>query len=284
MINALLLSLAASGNAAQKVIKKYFNGKSGNKGAFIFSAGSVLTACLFFIVSGGFSFNFNAAIIPYALGFALSYGAAVVFGFLSIRDGSLSLSSLISSYSLTIPTFYGLIFLGDDADPLFFVGFALLMVSLFLINSKHGEVKITLRWVIFVTLSFLGNGICSTVQAAQQRAFGGEYKSEFMILALALVALTFIGSAYFTEREDIVPCVKVGGHLMVICGLANGVVNLTIMLLVTRMSTALIYPIISAGGIILTWLVSKLGYKENLTKKQNAALIFGIISVVLMNL
>ena len=122
------------------------------------------------------------------------------------------------------------------------------------------------------------------MQAAQQRAFGGEYKSEFMILALALVALTFIGSAYFTEREDIVPCVKVGGHLMVICGLANGVVNLTIMLLVTRMSTALIYPIISAGGIILTWLVSKLGYKENLTKKQNAALIFGIISVVLMNL
>ena len=51
MINALLLCLASSGNAAQKVIKKYFNGKSGNKGAFIFSAGSVLTACLFFIVS-----------------------------------------------------------------------------------------------------------------------------------------------------------------------------------------------------------------------------------------
>ena len=285
MLDALLLCGAAVGISAQNVLKKYYNGKTDRHGVFIFAAISAFVACLFFLISSGFKLDFCAEVIPYSLGFAVSYAAASVGSFLAIQSGSLSLTSLINSYSLVVPTFYSLIFFGESVSGIFWVGFALLMISLFLINSREGEVKITLKWVVFVVVGFLGNGICSTVQAAEQRAFAGAYKSEFMIMALTVVALSLFTASLCTERDCMGDCLKRGGHLMAGCGVANGAVNLFIMLLLVRMSSAaVIYPVISAGGIVLSWSVSRFLYKENLTKKQNLALVLGIVSVVLMNL
>ncbi len=284
MINALLLCGTAVGISAQNVVKKHYNERTERRGVFIFASASALIACLFFLVSSGFNLDFRAEVIPYSIGFAASYAAASVGSFLAIRSGSLSLTSLINSYSLIIPTFYSLIFFGEEVGIAFWIGFALLMISLFLINSREGEVKITLRWVIFVVIGFLGNGICSTVQAVEQRDFAGGYKSEFMIMALTLVALSLFITSLCTERDCMRDCVKKGGHLMVSCGVANGAVNLFIMLLLVSMSAAIIYPVISAGGILLSWAISRFLYKEKLTKKQNIALVLGIASVVLMNL
>ena len=160
----------------------------------------------------------------------------------------------------------------------------LLIFSLFLINSRGAGIKITPLWIIYVTLAFLGNGICSAVQAAQQRAMGGAYKSEFMIIALLSVSVFFTVLALVKEREDVGGCLRRGGHLMAACGIANGLVNLFVMILVTLMSAALMYPIMSAGGIILSWTVSRFLYKERLTRGQNLALVLGILSVIFMNL
>ena len=154
----------------------------------------------------------------------------------------------------------------------------------FLINSKKSVVKISLRWVVAVIISFFTNGLCTAFQNAHQRKFIGEYKNEFMISALCVVALFLFACAFFAERRDVLPCVRRGGYLMALCGIANGAVNLFVMLLATRMRASILYPIISAGGIIMNWSVSRFLYKEKLTLGQNLALIFGIAAVVLMNL
>ena len=284
MINALLLSASAIGISAQGIIKKYYNGKVGGRGVFLFTSVSVLFSCLIFVITSGGNLDFRAEVIPYSLGFAVSYGAAALVGFLAIKYGPLSITSLITSYSLVIPTFFGLIFLGEEVGFTFWIGFALLIVSLFLINSRGGEIRITPLWVVFVILAFLGNGICSAVQAAEQRAFSGGYKSEFMITALLCVSATILLLSLFTERGDAAFCLKRGTHLMAMCGCANGLVNLFIMLLVSSMSAALMYPIISAGGIVLSWGVSRFLYKEKLTLGQNIALVLGICSVIFMNI
>lgn len=284
MINIVLLCAIIVGMSAQSVIKKHYNNKSQNKGVFIFSAMTVLAACAFFVFSSGFKLRFTLEILPYALGFAASYGTATVASFIAIRSGSLSLTSLVTSYSLIIPTFYGIIFMNESASVWLWIGLALLAVSLFLINSKQGELKITFKWVIFALLAFAGNGICSTVQTVQQRTFDGQYKSELMIIALAIVALVLFGIAFFTERDGFKPCLKCGAHWMLLCGAANGAVNLFVMLLSVRMNASLMFPLISAGGIILTWVVSRFLYKEKLTMQQNIALVLGVAAVVFMNI
>ena len=284
MINAIFLSCAVLGISAQNVIKKIYNGKVSGRGVLIFGGVSVLSACLFFLFASGFELRFDSGVLPYAFGFAASYGTAIVTGVLAIRWGALSLSSLITSFSLIIPTFYGLIFLDESVSVLFWVGFSCLAVSLFLINAKSGEIKITLRWVVAVSLAFFGNGVCSAVQNSQQRSFAGEYKNELMIIALSTVAVILFIAAAFAERREALPCIKRGGYLMVLCGVANGAVNLFVMLLATRMNASLMFPIISGGGIVLTWAVSRFIYKEKLSVAQNVALVLGILAVVLMNL
>ena len=166
------------------------------------------------------------------------------------------------------------------------------MISLFLVNyrSQTGSAGMEAkgrtdpRWFLFVGLSFLGNGICSTVQTVQQKSFGGLYKSEMMIMALAIVVLVLFCMALLTERESMLPAIRRGGLLMVINGGFNGLVNLFVMLCAVIMNASIMFPIISAGGIIGTSLVSVLFYKEKLTKMQYVGLFLGIGAIVLLNI
>ncbi len=167
---------------------------------FIFSAMSVTCACLFFLIKSGFKITVSGEIVPYAILFAVGYSMAVVFNFLAISAGSLSLSSLAMSYSLLIPTAYGLIFDNDKASLFFYLGILLLVVSLFLINSKKGDNEITLKWAVFAVLSLIGNGACSTVLTVQSVHFDGKYDSGFMVIALSIVAAVLFTVAFFKEK------------------------------------------------------------------------------------
>ena len=284
LLNALLLVLVTFSVSAQSVLKKSYNVKTGHRGAFLFSAVSVLFAALFFLALSGGRLTFTMAVVPYALGFALSYGLAVLMSFLAIRCGSLSLTSLVTSYSLVIPTLYGLAFLGEKVGILFYIGLALLFISLFMMNGARRESKISLPWVAATFLAFLGNGICSTVQTVQQKTFAGQYKSEMMVLALLFVAAVMLLLALLFERDEILPAMKSGGARAALCGLLNGLCNLLVMHLAVRMNASIMFPVISAGGILLTGAASLFVYRERLSRGQSLALLLGTAAIVLMSI
>ena len=66
--------------------------------------------------------------------------------------------------------------------------------------------------------------------------------------------------------------------------MANGAVNLFVMLLTGLLPTAILFPSISAGGMAITFAIAILFYKEKLSKVQILGYMFGIISVVLLNI
>ena len=90
--------------------------------------------------------------------------------------------------------------------------------------------KFSIKWLVALFLAFMGNGMCSTVQKMQQISFDGQYKSEFMIIALVIVAIILTIAAIINKedlRVDTLPCVT----LAAISGIANGIVNLLVMVL-----------------------------------------------------
>lgn len=281
-VKIILLVGIIFGTSIQSIFKKAYN-KRGYSSVFIFSAITVASAAIFFVASAKHPLNFSLDILPYALGFAAAYCCATIFGMLAINEGSLSLTSLATSYSLLIPTLWGLLFYNDTATHWFFIGLALLLISLVLINAKGGEIKITLKWAIFVLLAFLGNGICSTVQSGYAKTHA-QGTSEFMIIALSAVFLVLLAAAFLTERGSLATSLKKNWYLMVLCGVANGAVNLFVILLSPNMNTSLMFPLISAGGIVLTSLVSIFIYKEKLSLLQYIGMVMGIGAIVFMNL
>lgn len=283
MLNIIFLIAIILGVSGQNIVKKPYTQKMGGSGVYFFNAILSAAALLFFAVTAT-KLDFDLSFIPYSVGFAASYAIATVFLVLAIAYGSLSLTSLFFSYSLMIPTLYGLVFLKDDISVVFILGLALLVVSLFLANKNDKKAKFSFKWIICVILAFLGNGMCTVVQNMQQVAFDGAYKNEFMIVALAIVALVMSIMSLIKERKAMKVYAKAGWHWALICGLLNGMVNLFVMILSRSMPVSVMFPLISAGGLVVTYLVSRFVYKESLTKLQFVGFILGLAAVVFLNI
>lgn len=283
MLNVFYLISIILGISGQNIVKKPYTKKTNGGGVYFFNTLVSATALLFFALTSA-ELHFDFSIVPYAIGFAATYSVASIFSILAIANGSLSLTSLCTSFSLMIPTFYGLIFLKDAIGLGFVPGLILLAISLFLINKPDKNARVSVKWLIFVLLAFLGNGMCTVMQNMQQRAFVGAYKSEFMILSYAMVAAVMLSMALLKDRKNLKQHVKAGWYVAPICGALNGMVNLFVMILSARMAVSLMFPLISAGGLVVTYLVSRFVYKEKLTKLQFAGFVLGAAAVVLLNI
>lgn len=286
-MDILLLAITVLFSALQNVTKKAFGSKVNGGGTYFFAGLSSLFALVFFVFTSD-GVSFNAAVIPHSLGFGLAYLVSLVSGYLALTTGSASLSALISSYSLMIPAFYGLIFLKEPMGKFFFPGLLLLLISVFLINKKSDEpsLKFTLKWMIYVVLSFIAGGMCSVTQTIQQNAFNGAYKSEFMIMALVFVFICVGILSIIKERPHMGLYLKKGWHLGSACGIMNGVVNLFVMILVSeiKMSASIMFPVIGAGSLIITYIFFRFMFKEKLTRPQLYGFVLGTISVILLNI
>lgn len=118
----------------------------------------------------------------------------------------------------------------------------------------------------------------------QQDASNGAYKNEFMLTALAIVTVFMLVMSLLKERNKITIYAKAGWYWATACGLLNGIVNLFVMILSGRMAVSLIFPLISAGGFVGTYIVSRFFYKETLTKIQSAGFVIGLAAVVFLNI
>ena len=279
----LILGIIVS-NTVQSIVKKPYTQKLEGMGMYFFCLISCVSAMLFFIATSN-GFTWNGGLFLYSFFFALGYAAAAVGMLAAVACGPLSLSSLFLSFSSLIPTMYGLVFLHDPISKGFIPGVTLLIMSLILINKKSENSVISFKWIICITITFIGNGMCSVMQKMQQMAFGGAMKNEFMIIALCMVAVLLLVLTIKQERTELKRYAKVGGIFALASGATNGIANLlSLVLLSTQMPVSLIYPLTSAGGIVLTYLVSVFIYKEKLTKIQNIGFLIGTVSVIFLSI
>lgn len=267
------------------VFKQQYNDRC-KGGTFFFNCIVALVAMAVFVVFNR-DWNYSVALLPYSAGFATAYASASIFALLAIRYGSFGKTSLIISFSLLIPTLYGLLFLDEALNATKIVGLVLLVISLVLTNYEKDSSRVTVRWVIFVILAFVGNGMCSTVQKMEQVAFpDGVGKDLFMIVALAISATVMLICALTlpAERAVIPNALKKGWLPALLGGIATGLTNYLATWLNPRLPASVLFPVLSAGGIVLSFLYSTLFLKERFGVRQTAGFAIGVVSIVLLNL
>ena len=283
-MNYILLMLVVAGVTMQQVVTKSYGAKVIG-GTYSYSVGTMVFALLFFVLTSGGSFNFSFSIMGYSIAFAVATSVTIIFTLLAINEGPLALTSLMMQYSLLIPTLYGLIVLGEPISLFLIIGIVFLIISIVLINfDKKEERKINLKWVIYAILMFVGNGSCSMIQKMQQIKFDGGCKNEFMIVAYGMSIVILFVAMLCQERTTCVSDLKRGFLYYLIRGLGVGGVNFLVLVLANRMDASVMFPVISAGGIIATYLLSITIYKEKLSIFQNIGVVLGIISLVFLNI
>ena len=281
-MNALLLITTLICLTLREVAGKAYT-KRITGGVYTYTTLAGLGTILFFLITSG-NLDFQPGILPYAVWFGVSYLLSGIFLLNAIAVGSLSITALVTNCSLIMPTLYGLIFLQEKGSLFLYSGIALLIAALVLVNKPSVTSPVTGKWLLYVTIAFLGNGMCTISQKAQQVAFAGAGKNELMILALGIVVGVNLVLAVLYERKQFKTFAKTAMLTGFPGGLSNGVVNLFVMIMLGRMPTSTVFPLISGGGIVLTHVVSRVFYKEKLSGGQTAGFILGILSVVLLNL
>ena len=292
----LLILITAGCLSLQDISKKCYScvGDDKKMGIYTYYFISVLVTMTVFAVNLSGDIFYEPIMLPYAVGFAICYFAAVLFTLKAIEVGALSLTSLIISYSLLIPSLYGLVFLHEEISTIKVVGLIMLFVSLFCVesgkrdkngNTKKHDVSINKKWYVYVALAFVGNGLCSTLQKAYQLHSGGRGKSEFMLIALCITAAAFLvlRIVHSDTERGFLPTRTNGGWFGIVSGLCNGIVNLLIMVL-SNQPASVVYPSISAGSVVLTIITAKLFFKEKYTNIQNLSFIIGVCSIVCLNI
>ena len=107
-----------------------------------------------------------------------------------------------------------------------------------------------------------------------------------MIIALLFVLCVNIVFTLLKERKNMSLYLKKGWFLGSSCGIMNGVVNLFVMILTTelKMAASVMFPVIGAGTLIITYIFYRFMFKEVLTRPQLAGFVLGTISVLLLNI
>ncbi len=286
IIPALLIALCVITVTSQSFFTKRFNIKC-PKGEYTYSALKVIFALLFFIISTK-NISIGTEILPYSAAFATTFTLATVTTVLVLKTGSLAITALIMSYSLIIPTVYGLIFNDESLGWFKGIGLAFLVVSLFLIRArleKQNTGKFSFKWLIYVTIAFVNNGFCSVIQDAQGKKFDGAQNGNFMIAALSFCLIVLILCSLIFERKFIAEVTKKGFLLAAGEGLCNGATNLlTMVILAIPVATSVFFPVLSACQILITFTISLIFFKEKFIPRQIIGLFCGPIALVLLNL
>ena len=279
----LVLMLTVVLLTGQNVVKKVYQQRSRSGVCFFSAMVSLFALAVFAVINRNWSFDVRF-LLP-ALGFGISYALGTVGFLASIRYGSLANSSLVIAYSLLIPTFYGLLFLNEPFGVKLVIGLLLIVISLWLSNYQGERGKITWKWVFFIFLGFVGNGMCSAVQKMAAISYGEENINLIMVMALAIATLLMLVSSFLMKETEIASVtIKKGWVLALACGLMNGVTNVCVIFLNEKLPASVMFPVISAGNLIMVFLYSKFILKEKFSRNQYVGFFAGVISVIILNL
>lgn len=281
---ALYLFLSVIATTLQSVFKKKVNSVCPGKEI---SISFVITffAFLYFLIFSDKS-GFTAEILPYAAALAVCYAIAAATGVLAIGCGSMAFTHIILAYSRIIPIFYSLIFLNEKVNSIQITGLVFLGLSLIFTYYKRDNTGsgITFKWLVYVILLFVSNGMCSVFIRMQQIRFNNKVDGIFMVTSLVMVLVILLVIAIIREGKGILDVFRKGIGWCGVCGASNGVANYFSLLCLPLMAGSVFYPVSSAGDLVLTLLFSLIIFKERFSKNQIVGFFLGILSMVLINI
>ncbi len=234
--------------------------------------------------------SFDIGVIPYAVGFGVSYALCMIGLLNALRTGPVSLTTLIIQLSLIATTVWGFFFWDTPFSLLVGIGLILVVISLWLslytgkkVTEETG--KISLKWIVFTLLGFAGNSGCAIIQKSQQLAFQGKHGNLLMMCALLFSTLFTLFLYIRSDKTDSRKIIRTTAHFPIASGLCNVIHNLFIIFLATStIPPSIIYPVLAVSGLSLTGIFSLFIFKEKLRWWQWLGIVVGAVAVVLLSL
>ena len=273
-------------------------------------AGDVFRKKYTFHTSGDMAsiFSFNAISSLVAAGILLLWGVSapsaftlwlgILFGIVTalqalallwaLKIGPMSYTSVIGSFSTLVTTVSGTLFFDEKITALQIVGIAIMLCSFVLATAKDKDKKkFSLLWLLLCTINFLSIGCIGIMQKVHQSSPYRTELNEFLVIAFVVAGvLSGILAALFCKRTAVQKENKHSLTLLLLCMFVAGVGvalnNRFNLYLSGVIDSAVFFPVVNGGGLILSTLAAVVFFKERHAKKQWIGILLGIVAVLML--
>lgn len=290
----LILSLIAA--LCGSIAKKYYTDKepTGLSGGFVFNAVGCLTAAVILLCWGGIG---TSSVFTVVLGVVFGAVTALqgITNIAALQVGPMSYTSVIISFSTLLSALSGVLFFDERLGWAQLVGIVLMLASFVLAAKSDGdEKKANLKWLFLCIIAFAATGGIGIMQKVHQSSEYRDELNEFLIIAfISSAVFCSIFAALLKRREGRSAIANNSGNknkkrfwlllsIMIASGVCVAVNNKFNLYLSGVMDSAIFFPIVNGGGLVLTTLTAVLLFKEKLSKKQWIGVILGIVAVVFL--
>lgn len=309
MNHITLLAITMAANLVCCVTLNYItqNFENGAAARHIFNIiTSIVAAITLFAVSG----TLHASTFTIVLGIVFGLTTAIqrVAHLQALEMGPFAYTSVIVSLSMLIPTLSGAAFWGEQIHMIQILGIVLMIGCLILSVDFSGEQKkSSLKWLLFCGLAFIGTGAIGLMQKWHQSTVYQAELNQFLVIAFITSAAYSLLSVVFIRQRSLGKAAQdaeAAAHtktetdtsstnkrkllttapviLMIFCGICIAINNILNLYLSGAMDSAVFFPIVNGGGLILTTLSALVLFREKLSAKRWLGIALGIIAVILL--
>ena len=277
------------------VIRKYYTERYGGAGSsrHVFNAVTSVAAAVVLFLWGGIS---SASPFTLLLGAAFGVVTAVqtITTLAAMERGPWAYTTVITSLSMLIPTLSGALIWHESIGPLKIVGIVFMVACLILSveNGKDAEKrKASFAWLFFCAIAFLFQGGIGVMQKWHQSSAFKEELNAFLVVAFAVSFLYSTVSALILRKKEEHPARDTEMPLwkktlpwviMVAGGVCVALNNKLNLYLSGVMDSAVFFPLVNGGGLILTTLCAFFLFRERLSLKQWIGLASGTAAVLML--
>ena len=289
-IGYILVLLFALLNIGESVVVRAYATRY-QSGGMIMNAVIALFSFSFFVITDIVQtdgFYFPSAMIPLGLVNSILYATGFYTAFLAFKVGPYGLTRLISNFSLLFTVFYGIIVLDEPRTVFTYIGIVMIFAALFLMNytgnkEKTEEGKISLKWIVYIAITVVSNGFISILGRVQQIKFDNACTNEFLMISIggSFVLLAIIG--LIVDRDKLKSVLTHGTLYGLLAGICNGAKNFVSLFVFLFVPMSTVSPMKIGVGIALTFIVSKIFYKEKYSVYQIIGVISGAVAVVMLS-
>ena len=291
----VLFVVTLAANPVVGLTRTYFskNISTTMAGYHLFNAATSLACGLTLLALSGGDLRLSGYTVLMAVLFGMITAAQQVLTSAALSVGPWSYTTVIISMSTVLTALSGALFFHESIRVTQFFGIVLMMGCLVLsVKKEEGEQKKkSMRWIALCLLTCLFSGGVGIMQKIHQSSSHREELTMFLVIA-------FICSFVFSSGSIIVQrCGKGGKHepffekkagagllavLFVAGGVCTALINQINLYLSGVVASAVFFPIVNGGALIMTLVLSLICFKERLTVRQWIGIALGGAATLLL--
>ena len=205
---------------------------------------------------------------------------------IALKSGKTGICATVYSLGFIFPTLSGSVLWDEQISAWDILGICIVIVMIIICGSggKNTDEKTNKKYIFPLVMAMLASGGLGIAQKFQQNSDFNGQNSIFLIIAFAFACAVSFILYLITPNGSTAKKFKKKFGVASFIGIAFAISNLCNTTLSGMLDSAILFPALNIGTIILSVLFGIVIYKERITKSDALILSLGIISICLLNI